>query len=78
MRKYAFLLLWSYFLGPWEIGPFTTWQGCENLRRYQIEMGATEIAMIGPCRVTKETYMVAPPTYGAPLTAEEAGKRLSP
>ena len=28
--------LWSYFLGPWEIGPFTDQWSCNVMRQYQL------------------------------------------
>ena len=72
----AVVIAWEYMLGAWPIGPFTTWQGCEDTRQYQLGNGAAERMQIGPCRlVNRAQYELTAPTYGAPLTPAEQGKR---
>ena len=71
-----FLVVWEYMLGSWPIGPFTTWQGCEDARQYQLTNGAADRIQVSPCRLAKDRYNPTSPTYGAPLTPEEHGKRI--
>ena len=73
MGKYVIMLtLWSYFLGPWEIGPFTDYRSCEALRQYQLSHGITDVSV---CEAVKDRYEVAAPLYGAPLAPREYERR---
>ena len=72
----AIFIAWEYMLGSWAIGPFTTWQGCEDARQYQLTNGAADRIQVSPCRLAKDRYKTTSPTYGAPLTPEEHGKRI--
>mgnify|MGYP001602609295 CR=1 FL=1 len=71
----AVVFAWEYMLGAWPIGPFTTWQGCEETRQYQLTNGAAERLRVGPCKLVKDQYEMTAPTYGAPLTPAEHEKR---
>ncbi len=50
---FVILIAWEYMLGPWPIGPFTTWQGCEDARQYQLSNGAAERMLVGPCKLVR-------------------------
>jgi hypothetical protein len=70
----AATVLYAYFLGPWQIGPFTDLKGCQNARAYQVKMGGAGLE-ISRCKPVETEYRVAPPTYGAPLTPDEQGMK---
>ena len=52
----AVMIAWEYMLGPWPIGPFPSWQECDNVRQYQLANGAAERMAISPCRLVKERF----------------------
>ncbi len=67
-------IIYVYFLGLFAIGPFTTLPACEAQRQFQLTWGATED--VSECwTIIQPTYSIASPTYGAPLTPQEYGKR---